>query len=102
MTRQLTTDEITKIATMRIRKIARRGTNAKLEELVKQVFVSGIEHGMRQLSEQLKERLHDNQITNNGNHTDRVGGESDSTVTDGGSGPDTDDADSNSGSTESV
>lgn len=62
----MTTDEQLKRATMQIRKLAKRGTNAKLEELVRGLYTAGIEHGMRAMSNQLKERLNDIQSTDNG------------------------------------
>lgn len=62
----MTTDEQLKRATMQIRKLAKRGTNAKLEELVRGLYTAGIEHGMRAMSNQLKERLNDIQSTSDG------------------------------------
>jgi len=53
----MNTDDQIKRATMQIRKLAKRGTNAKLEELVRGLYTAGIEHGMRAMANQLKERL---------------------------------------------
>lgn len=40
-----------------VRKIAKRGTNAKLLEALDRIYMAGMEEGMRKLSKQLKERI---------------------------------------------
>ncbi len=55
----MTTQDQIKRATQQIRKLARRGTNSKLEELVSGIYTAGIEHGMRAMANQLKERIND-------------------------------------------
>ena len=62
----MNTDDQIKRATMQIRKLAKRGPNAKLEELVRGLYTAGIEHGMRAMANQLKERLNDIQSTSDG------------------------------------
>jgi hypothetical protein len=41
-----------------IRKLAKRGTNAKLLEALNKIYIAGMEEGMKALSNQLKERIH--------------------------------------------
>jgi hypothetical protein len=64
----------------KIRQMAKRGTNAKLTELIVELYLAGVEEGMNALAKNLKERLHDNQSTNLSSDTSGVGGEPNSTV----------------------
>lgn len=57
---------IAKVAFQKIRRLAKRGSNEMLQRAIQEVYAAGIEYGMRKLSEELKGRLNDNQISNNG------------------------------------
>ncbi len=72
-----------------IRKLALRGSNAKLLEALDRIYVSGIEEGMRRLSEQLKERINVIQGTDISPSTDGEWKQSDSSESAEGHGADT-------------
>lgn len=83
----------------KFRKLAKRGSNEMLQRAVDEVFMAGFEAGMKSLSEHLKERLHDNQSTDNGNDIDGERRKSDRTELGGSLGIDPNDANRDRGST---
>ncbi len=85
-----------------IRKIAKRGTNAKLLEALNKIYLAGMEEGMKALSNQLKERLNDIQGTDTSIDSNGEREESNSEESTERSGLDANDLDSSAGSTESV
>lgn len=90
---------IAKVALQKIRQLAKRGTNQTLTRAIEEVYLAGMEAGARALSEQLKGRINDYQIANNGANPGRERGEPDSTEPSGSLGANPDDGNSDPGST---
>lgn len=101
--------DIVQLAVTRIRQAAKRGSNRVLKGMVLDLYVLGIQEGMRLLKEQLKDRIKstdtdvelvlegdtlDNESINNGDGTSGVGRESPSDISEGSPGSDADDTNS--------
>ena len=77
------------LATIKIRQMARRGSNRILHKMVSDLYLLGLQEGMKLMAEQLKDRIKpadivielvteevqvDNESTSNGDDNGRVGG----------------------------
>lgn len=89
-----------KQAFIKIRQMAKRGSNEMLKRAIDDVFMAGFEAGMKSLSDELKGRIvNDNQGTNTGDNPDRERGESNCTESIGCGGADANDGNRDPGST---
>lgn len=101
--------DLIQLATIKIRQMARRGSNRILHKMVSDLYLLGLQEGMKLMAEQLKDRIKaadtnvelvlegdtfDNESIDNGDGTSGVGGESVSDILEGGPGPDADDTNS--------
>jgi hypothetical protein len=78
--------DVIQLATTKIRQIARSGSNRVLKGLVLDLYVLGLQEGMRLMAEQLKDRItpadtntktevpNDIESTSDGNNNSGVGG----------------------------
>jgi hypothetical protein len=78
--------DVIQLATTKIRQIARSGSNRVLKGLVLDLYVLGLQEGMRLMAEQLKDRItpadtntktevpNDNESVNTGDNSSGVGG----------------------------
>ena len=98
--------DVIQLAVTKIRQVAKSGSNRVLKGMVLDLYLLGIQEGMRLLQEQLKGRITpadtsvepiteestlDNESSSDGNDNGGIGGEPSSGVSDGGPGPDADD-----------
>jgi len=81
--------DVIQLATIKIRQMARRGSNRILHKMVSDLYLLGLQEGMKLMAEQLKDRIKaadtavdlvteevqvDNQGTDNGDDNSGVGG----------------------------
>jgi hypothetical protein len=81
--------DVIQLATIKIRQMARRGSNRILHKMVTDLYLLGLQEGMKLMAEQLKDRIKaadtavdlvteevqvDNQGTDNGDDNSGVGG----------------------------
>jgi len=101
--------DLIQLATIKIRQMARRGSNRILHKMVSDLYLLGLQEGMKLMAEQLKDRIKaadtvvelvteevqvDNESISDGDDNGGVGGEPSSSVPNGSPGPDADDVNS--------